>query len=315
MKRIGVDLGGTKIEAVVLDLQGDIVWRKRVDTPKDYVGSVKAIAALVGEATSATGAPATVGIGMPGSLSPRTGLVRNANSQWLNGKPFLGDLEKAIGHKVRLANDANCFALSEAVDGAGAGAKTVFGVIVGTGCGGGVVINGQLIGGAHGIGGEWGHVSLPWPGADEMPAPKCWCGLEGCLETWISGSGFQADYARVSGETARAETIVERMRDGDDVAAASFERYASRLGRALAMVANIIDPDVIVLGGGLSNINELYDRLPRVVSDHVFSDYWEGVIRQAKWGDSSGVRGAAWLWPGGAGNGGASGNVVPLRKL
>lgn len=297
MKRIGVDLGGTKIEAVVLDTGGGMVWRKRVATPRHYDGTIEAITALLGEAQAEAGGNAAVGIGMPGSPSPKTGLVRNANSQWLNDRPFQADLEAALGYEIRLANDANCFALSETVDGAAAGARRVFGVIIGTGCGGGVVIDGRLVDGAHGVGGEWGHVSLPWPGAGEAPGPDCWCGLNGCLETWISGSGFQADHRRVTGNAVSAQLIIDRMRSGDKQATASFDRFCDRLGRALAMVANIIDPDVIVLGGGLSNIDELYERLPGLVRHYVFSDYWEGQIRPARWGDSSGVRGAAWLWP------------------
>ena len=239
----------------------------------------------------------TVGIGMPGSLSPRTGLMRNANSVWMNGMPFKEDVERALGREVRLENDANCFALSEAVDGAGAGAEVVFGVIIGTGCGGGVVVRGRTVEGRNRIGGEWGHTPLPWPSAEERGAHTCWCGRVDCLETWVSGTAFWQDYERATGSKLPGDEIVARMRGGEAEAKAAFDRYVHRLGRALAVIGDILDPDVIVLGGGMSNTDELYAALPPVTAHYIFSDVFETKIVQAKHGDSSGVRGAAWLWP------------------
>jgi fructokinase len=234
---------------------------------------------------------------MPGSISPKTGRVRNANSVWLNDKPFDQDVRQALGRDVRVANDANCFALSEATDGAGAGAKVVFGAILGTGCGGGVVVDGRIIDGVNGVGGEIGHMPLPWPSAEERGAHRCWCGRIDCLETWTSGSAFVADYQAHTGENLTGDKIMERARGGEAEAAAAFDRYVDRLGRALAVIGDVIDPDVIVLGGGMSNTDELYDRVPPVLGRYIFSDVLNTKVLKAVHGDSSGVRGAAWLWP------------------
>ena len=297
MIRIGVDFGGTKIEAAAMDAAGVVVARERVATPRDYEASLQAVADLVKTIERIAGPASTVGVGMPGSLSPRTGLIRNANSTWLNGRNLGADLERSLDRPVRLANDANCMALSEAVDGAGAGASgVVFGAILGTGCGGGVAIGGRLIEGANGVAGEWGHTPLPSPSAQDK-SPPCWCGRAGCLETYISGSGFEADYARLTGRKRSAPLIVEDARRGDRWATQTLERYVERLGRALAVIVNILDPEVIVLAGGMSNVAELYDRLPAAITPHVFSDVWQARIARAAHGDSSGVRGAAWLWP------------------
>ena len=296
MNRIGVDFGGTKIEAAALDASGAVVTRQRVANPGNYEAAVKAVAWLVAAVEAKSGPARSVGVGMPGSISPRTGLIRNANSVWMNDRNFGADLEAALGRPVRLANDANCMALSEAVDGAAAGAKVVFAVIIGTGCGGGVVVDGRLIEGANGIAGEWGHTPLPWPG-DRDRAPPCWCGRTGCLETFLSGTGFEADYQRSTGRDRAASLILEDVRAGERWAKEAFDRYVDRLGRALAVIADIIDPDVIVLAGGMSNVEELYERTPSAVASYVFSDVWESRIVKAAHGDSSGVRGAAWLWP------------------
>ena len=297
MIRIGVDFGGTKIEAAALDASGKIVERLREPNPGSYEAALVLLRSLIDRVEAKVGRADSVGVGLPGSVSPKTGVARNANTTWLNGRSFREDLAEALGRPVRVANDANCLALSEAVDGAGAGANVVFAVILGTGCGGGVTAGGRLIEGLNGIGGEWGHMPLPWPGADELPAPTCWCGQTSCLELYCSGTGFQDDYRRNTGKTALGARIVELMRAGDAEAGASFARYADRLGRALAVVCNIIDPDVIVLGGGMSNVAELYEALPPIIAGRVFSDVFETPIRQAVHGDSSGVRGAAWLWP------------------
>ena len=235
---------------------------------------------------------------MPGSLSPRTGLVQNANSTWLNGRPFQRDLEAHLARPLRLANDANCFALSEAVDGAGAGARSVFGVILGTGCGGGLVFEGRLIDGPRGIGGEWGHNPLPRPQDGEHPGPACWCGRTGCMETWVSGPGLEADHARVTAERLAADAIEARAKSGDAAARATLDRHAHRLARGLASVVNVFDPEVIVLGGGLSKLAHLYEVLPALVAPHVFADTPDVVIKPPRWGDAGGVRGAAWLWGG-----------------
>ncbi len=296
MMRIGIDFGGTKIEAAALDGDGDILTRERIANPGGYGTAIEAVCALVTRVEHTTGQTGTVGIGMPGSASPATGKIRNANSTYLNGRNFQTDMEAALGRKVRLANDANCLAVSEAADGAGAGARMVFAVILGTGCGGGLAVDGKLLEGANAIAGEWGHNPLPWMTKDEYPGPLCWCGKRGCIETFVSGTGFAEDYRRVAGRPLSGEEIIARMRTGEPNAAAAFSRYANRLGRALASVCNLIDPDVIVLGGGLSNVSELYDVLPAIVSAQVFSDVWKAKILPAKWGDSSGVRGAAQLW-------------------
>ena len=297
--RIGIDLGGTKIEGVVLARDGRELRRKRVMAPRhDYRETIEAIAALIVDLESGAGAAGcTVGIGMPGSISPATGRVQNANSTWLNRQPFGGDLEQRLGRPVRLANDANCFAISEAADGAGAGAASVFGVILGTGCGGGIVIGGQAIDGPRAIGGEWGHNPLPWATPEEHPGPMCWCGRRGCMETWVSGTGLAADHARVTSEALDAAEIARRAADGDAVACATLNRHASRLARGLAHVVNLIDPAVIVLGGGLANVAMLYDTLPGLMAPWIFADDPSITIRPPRWGDASGVRGAAWLWP------------------
>lgn len=294
--RIGIDFGGTKIEAAGLDEAGGFAARIREPNPGRYDAALKLVADLVRRVEVETGPGRSVGLAIPGSPSPHTGLIRNANSTYLNGRRFAEDLEAALGRPVRLANDANCLALSEAVDGAGAGATSLFGVILGTGCGGGLVIDGKLVEGAHGVAAEIGHISLPWPSADEAPGPACWCGLNGCLETWVSGTGFQRDHQANTGRAWKAQAIIDAARAGDAEAAGALSRYIDRLGRALAMVVNLTDPEVFVLGGGMSNVAELYDRLPEVVGRHVFSDRWDGRIVPAKWGDSSGVRGAARLW-------------------
>lgn len=293
--RFGLDLGGTKMEAVLLDDTGEIVWRERRPTPaEDYQAIIEAIAALVAQAAIETAQEMTVGIGMPGSLSPKTGLVRNSNTQCLNGQAIKQDLESAMAREVRLANDANCFVLSEATDGAGAGAQSVFGVIIGTGCGGGLVFDGKLQNGANGIGGEWGHNPLAAPTADELPGPPCYCGRHGCNEVWISGSGFARDHEAIAGEKLTAEQIIA----SDSAAAkASFERLCDRIARALGAVINVVDPDVIVLGGGLSNVDVLYTHIPEIWDGYIFSDVIETRLVKNKHGDSSGVRGAAWLWP------------------
>ncbi|WP_114394062.1 ROK family protein [Oleisolibacter albus] len=298
MIQIGIDFGGTKIEAAALDADGNFLTRVRVPSPGGYDAALTLLRDLVARVEQEVGASGSIGIGLPGSPSPRTGLMRNANSTWLNGRPFARDLEAALGRPVRLANDANCLALSEAVDGAAAGARVVFGLILGTGCGGGLVVHGRLVEGANGIGGEWGHVPLPWPRADEIPGPACWCGQHNCLETWISGSGLRRDFTAVTGRTLSGEEIVAAARAGDAEAAAALDRYIDRLGRGMAMLCTIVDPDVFVLGGGLSNVDEIYARVPAVIERYVFSDHWSARIVPARWGDSSGVRGAARLWQG-----------------
>ena len=295
--RIGIDFGGTKIEAVGLDADGAILARKRVPNPGAYDAAIEAVADLVAWIETESGRTGTIGMGTPGSRSPRTGLMRNSNSVYLNGRRFGEDLEARLGRPVRLANDANCLALSEATDGAAAGAKVAFAIIIGTGCGGGLVVDGSLVEGVGGVAAEIGHISLPWPSAEEAPGPKCWCGLNGCLETWVSGSGLQRDHLERTGEALEAPGIVAAARAGEAASIESLDRYVDRLGRAIAMTANLIDPDVFVLGGGMSNVTELYERLPAVVERYAFSDHWAGRIAPAVWGDASGVRGAARLWP------------------
>jgi fructokinase len=297
MIRIGVDFGGTKIEAAALSPDGRFLARVRVPNPGDYDQALMTVRDLVDRVEGEAGGAGTVGVGLPGSISPRTGLMRNANSTYLNGRTFREDLSAALGREVRVANDANCLALSEAVDGAVQGAKVAFAIIVGTGCGGGLVVDGQLLEGANGIGGEWGHMPLPWPTISENPGPKCWCGHRGCLETWVSGTGFQRDYAEAQGgRSLSGPEIIEAARRGEPAAMAAFDRLIGRLGRAIAVVCNLVDPDAFVIGGGLSNVAELLDRLPDAVRPYVFSDAWEAKIVPARWGDSSGVRGAARLW-------------------
>ena len=294
--RIGIDVGGTKIEAIGLASDGTIRARRRIDAPRgDYERTVKTLVDLVEAIELDTGERGSVGLGIPGTISPATGWIKNANSTWLNGQPLDRDLSRALNRPVRLANDANCFALSEATDGAAAGAGVVFGVIIGTGCGGGVVVHGRLLTGANAVAGEWGHNGLPWPDESEWPGPPCYCGRQGCIETFLSGRGMQAAYGESS---LTAREIAESAAKGDARAAAAIERYATRLAKGLASVINVLDPDVVVLGGGLSNIDALYERVPQLWRDWVFSDRVDTRLVRARHGDSSGVRGAAWLWPG-----------------
>ena len=296
--RCGLDLGGTKIEAIILDDAGEIIWRQRQPTPSaDYAEILDTLSTIVARADAEAGCQLSVGIGMPGSISPLTGRVRNSNTLCLNDQPIHQDLQQRLNRGVRVANDANCFALSEAVDGAGQGANSVFGVILGTGCGGGFVFNQKLQNGANGIGGEWGHNPLASPTADELPGPDCYCGRRGCNEVWISGSGFARDHLAVTGENLTAEAI---MAAGTPQAEASFERLCDRIARALGAVINIVDPEAIVLGGGLSNIEAIYQRVPELWGAYIFSDVIETKLLPNKHGDASGVRGAAWLWPDGA---------------
>lgn len=295
--RIGIDLGGTKIEAIALGEAGEVLERRRVETPRgDYEATLNAIIALVDGIEVRFEQEGTVGVGIPGAISPATGLVKNANSTWLIGRPLQLDLSESLGREVRLANDANCFAVSEATDGAAAGAQVVFGVIVGTGTGGGVVINGRPLTGANAVAGEWGHNPLPWPKADEQPGPECYCGKQGCIETWLSGPGFERDYRLHSGTSLPAAAIVERAGEGEAAAEAALRRYEDRMARALATVINLLDPEVIVLGGGMSNIERLYQSVPTIWGDYVFSDQVDTRLVPPMHGDSSGVRGAAWLW-------------------
>jgi len=294
--RIGLDLGGTKIEGIALD-GGLERARVRVDTPRgDYEATVEALVQLVRDLEARTRAPGSVGIGIPGTMSPATGLVKNANSTWLIGRPLLADLETRLDRPVRIANDANCFAVSEASDGAAAGADVVFGVILGTGTGGGIVVRGEVVVGSNAVAGEWGHNPLPWPCDEERPGPSCYCGRSGCIETFLSGPGLQADHARHTGQPCGPTEIVARAAAGDGDAAATLERYEERLARGLASIINVLDPNVIVLGGGLSNIDRLYANVPRLWTPYVFSDAVATRLVKARHGDSSGVRGAAWLW-------------------
>ncbi|MGA9165195.1 MAG: ROK family protein [Thiobacillus sp.] len=323
--RFGIDLGGSKIELIALDAGGREMLRRRVPTPQsDYLATVAAVAALIHQAEFELGKSGSIGIGTPGAISPATGLMKNCNSTCLNGRPLQEDLERALNREVRLANDANCFALSEAVDGAAAGADVVFGVILGTGVGGGVVVRGHLLNGANAISGEWGHSPLPyfqfaharadrestgqhpatgetilhpWPSPRELEAaPACYCGKKGCIETWLSGPGFAADHVRYGGEDLPAHEIVQLANAGYGPCSATLARYEERLARALAGVINLLDPDVIVLGGGLSNIARLYDTVPRLWPRYVFSDRVDTRLVPPQHGDSSGVRGAARLW-------------------
>jgi fructokinase len=296
--RIGIDLGGTKIEGIVLGPDGTELARERVPTPAgDYRSTLQAVAALVAKLEADAAGECCIGIGMPGSFSRASGRVRNANSVCLNGQPMQRDLEALLGRPLRFANDADCLALSEATDGAAAGARVVFGVIVGTGTGGGIVVDGRLLSGPNGIAGEWGHNPLPWPQADELPGAACYCGLHGCIETWLSGPGLANDYRQATGDTVETVEIARRARHGEAAALASLARHADRMARALAGVINIIDPDVIVLGGGVSNIASLYADIPSRWGRYVFSDRVDTRLAQARHGDSSGVRGAARLWP------------------
>ena len=328
--RIGIDLGGTKTEIICLDERnGKELYRQRVPTQKgSYDAAIATIAGLVGQAETVLGRTGTVGIGIPGTVSRETGLVKNANSTWLIGRPLDRDLAAALGRPVRVENDANCFAVSEAADGAGAGKETVFAVIIGTGCGAGIAVNGRALGGINGISGEWGHNPLPYPAvyhtnpaplygsfekadgvidtlnryftADpafaEYPGPLCYCGRRGCLETWISGTGFKNDYRRVTGTELSTHDIIAAAKEGNEEAVAALSRYTDRLARGLAGVINILDPDVVILGGGMSNVDALYRALPEVWGKYIFSDTVKTALLPARHGDSSGVRGAAWLW-------------------
>ncbi len=296
--RIGVDLGGTKIEIIALDDNGAPVLRRRVPTPVgDYSGTIRTIAQLVESAQSQIGVSATVGIATPGALSPLSGLLRNSNSVVLNGKPLDRDIASALGQPVRLENDANCLAISEAVDGAGAGCRVVFGAILGTGVGGGIVIEGRILTGINRIGGEWGHNPLPWATESERPRQRCYCGKLGCIETFLSGAGLTREYFSLSQKELSVEQIAVAAEAGEPSAVRSLGTYKHRLARSLAALVNILDPDVIVLGGGISNINSLYDGLPELIGQHAFSDGIRTTVVRAAHGDSSGVRGAAWLWP------------------
>jgi len=304
---IGIDWGGTKMEVIGLAGDGQELCRHRIATPReDYRGSVQAVCDLVGHVRQATGLEGTVGIGLPGSPNPLTGLIRNSNAWWLNGQPLGRDLEAALGQPVRIANDGNCLAVSEAIDGAGAGAHIVHGIILGTGHGSGIAIDGKSHNGHQGLAGEIGHYSLPWPKEGEYPGPQCWCGRQGCLEMFCSGTGFELDYCMATGVERKAVEVIDLKRAGDPAAGATYRRYVDRLARSLALIIDIIDPDVFVLGGGMSNVDELYDDVPRLLRERtnlfagngklVFSDSVETPIRKAKHGDSSGVRGAALLW-------------------
>ena len=316
--RIGIDLGGTKIEGIAIGDEGRERLRRRIAAPRgDYANTLAAVSGLVRDIEQDSGARGTVGIGIPGTISPATGLIKNSNSTWLNGQALADDLSRMLDRPVRFANDANCFALSEATDGAAAGAGVVFGVIIGTGTGGGVVIRRQVLVGANAIGGEWGHNPLPGARGIESPGPVCYCGRSGCIETFLSGPALARDYAEHGPSTLRepqgrfepgrgatgsgqagitAEEVAARAAAGEALADAALTRYEARMARALASVINLLDPDVIVLGGGLSNIDRLYDRVPRLWSTHIFSDSVTTRLVRAKHGDSSGVRGAAWLW-------------------
>jgi fructokinase len=300
--RIGVDLGGTKIEAIVLDSDGRTLWRERVATPAgDYEATLASVASLIANAeASVGGGPRPVGVGTPGSQTA-DGSIKNANSTCLNGRPLATDLARLLGRPVRIANDANCLALSEAADGAGAGHPVVFAAILGTGVGAGIVVDGRALTGPNGLAGEWGHNPLPWADADDGPAAACYCGRHGCIETWLSGPGLALDHARRTGVVLSAREIGERAQHGDRACEQTLQRYESRLARSLAQVINLLDPDVIVLGGGLSLLSRLYDNVPRLWGRHVFSAGSDTppstALRASMHGDSSGVRGAAWLWP------------------
>ncbi len=297
--RLGIDVGGTKIEIIALGAAGQELLRRRVPTPQgDYGNTVRAIRDLVSGAESDLGARGTVGVAIPGAISPRTGLVKNANSTRLIGHPLDKDLEAALGREIRMANDANCFALSEATDGAGAGKDVVFGVIAGTGVGGGVCVHGRILHGAHSIAGEWGHNPLPGAiGEEAADAPRCYCGKTGCIESWCSGPALAAQFRARTGRALSAGEIARGAADGDPDCAAVFEKFLDRFARALATLVNVLDPDVIVLGGGLSNIDALYAELPARVEHYAFTPEGPSLILKNRHGDSSGVRGAAWLWP------------------
>ncbi len=296
--RIGVDVGGTKIETIALGEGGRELYRQRITTPKeDYDGTIGAIDDLVRRAERELKERGTVGVGIPGAISPATGLVKNANSTWLIGKPLDKDLSHELEREVRVQNDANCFAVSEAVDGAGADATCVFGVIVGTGTGGGIAINKRVLSGPNAIAGEWGHIQLPWMTADEIPGPDCYCGKQGCIETFLSGPGMARDHQRTTGETLTAEEIVQHAEAGDAHAEETLRRYEDRMARGLAAIVTVLDPDAVILGGGMGNIKRLYRNVPRLWQRYAFSDHVDTPLVPPAHGDSSGVRGAAWLWP------------------
>ena len=298
--RIGIDLGGTKIEGIAIDAGGRERLRRRIAAPRgDYQRTLDAVVGLVCDIEREIGERATVGVGIPGTISPSTGLVRNANSTWLIGRPLADDLPRLLDRQVRFANDANCFALSEASDGAAAGAAVVFGVIVGTGCGGGVVVRGEVLAGANGVAGEWGHNPMPAPREGEWPGPPCYCGRRGCIEQFLSGPALARDYRDAGGGAVTAADVAARASSGDAIADAALARYEERMARALGGVINLLDPDVVVLGGGVSNIDRLYTRVPQLWAPYVFSDRIETRLVRPRHGDSSGVRGAAWLWDAG----------------
>jgi len=296
--RIGIDLGGTKIEAIALGEGGEELARRRVATPRgDYEKTLGVIVKLVEGIEGELNARASVGIGIPGMISPATGLIKNANSTVLIGHALDKDLRQALGREIRIANDANCFAISEAVDGAATRAEVVFGVIVGTGTGGGIVVQGKVLTGPNAIAGEWGHNPLPWPRAEELPGPDCYCGKKGCIETFLSGPGMARDYLKTTGKSLDPAEIVTLASHGEEAAAACLDRYEDRMARGLAHVINILDPTIIVLGGGMSNIQRLYTNVPKLWGRYVFSDYVDTRLVSPRHGESSGVRGAAWLWP------------------
>ena len=296
--RIGIDLGGTKIEALAIDDQGVELARHRIDTPRDdYDATIVAMVGLVRRLEKQTGRTGTVGAGIPGSISRITGLVKNSNSTWLNGRPLDRDLAAALGREVRLANDANCFAVSEATDGAAAGKHVVFGVILGTGCGGGVAIGARVHAGPNGVAGEWGHNPLPWQRPEEYPGPACYCGKQGCMEMWVSGTGIALDYRTVTGRARTTQDIVSEFEAGELEATAAIHRFEDRLARGLAQVINVLDPDVIVIGGGVSKVEDIYREIPKKLPAYVFGGEASTPVLPAVFGDSSGVRGAAWLWP------------------
>ncbi len=295
--RIGIDLGGTKIEAIALGDDGQELLRKRTATPRDYEGTVTCLVDLIRDIEQQTGQTGTVGIGIPGAISPHTGLVKNANSTWLIGKPLKQDLAAQLSREIRIENDANCFIVSEATDGTARGAHIAFGVIVGTGTGGGIAIDKIPLTGANAIGGEWGHNPLPWPDETELPGAKCFCGQRGCIETFLSGPGFSRDFREHGGHAESARGIIKKAEQGDALALKAIEQYEQRMAKALASVINIIDPEIIVLGGGMSNIQRLYQNVPKIWGQYVFSDHVSTQLLPPQHGDSSGVRGAAWLWP------------------
>ena len=296
--RIGIDLGGTKIEALALDETGLELARLRVNTPKnDYPGTIAAMVNIVHQLEEKVGAIGSVGAGIPGTIRQSTGLVKNANSTWLNGQPLQVDLSAAMGREVRIANDANCLAVSEATDGAAQGHRTVFAVILGTGCGGGLVVDGRIHAGPNGIGGEWGHTPLPWPTPSEFPGPSCYCGKHGCMEQWVSGPAIARDFFEATGRRITTREIATLLEAGDPEATKAIERFENRLARGLTQLVNILDPDVIVFGGGVSHVKRLYANVPPIIRSLVFGGDFDTPLLPATYGDSSGVRGAAWLWP------------------